>query len=575
MKTNIGIITLLILSSINIPASCQWTGSQSMDITVTYDNNAYANNPCLCVDSESVIHLVWSEDHPLGSPDEILYCKSLRFGCEWPCLVSDGQLISYDDDENIVGKPAIAMYGSEDIFVVWSEFDEASGYYEIMISFSTDGGATWPSSLSADAIVSSSAEGRSCFNPSVATSPAGVYVVYSKKQYHSPTSEIYFSRSTDSGDTWSATTQGDMIISSFAGQYHADDPSIVVDSDDNLYVAYISHSSDVGASSIQRINISKSSDYGITWSAVANEVAVSTDFRSIGSVDVCVTSDNSIHVLWSGNNNLFPPFNYQIFYSKSTDGGITWTGQTTNTLVSYNQTPFISARNVNVSSDMNGNICAVWDEKTKVGSTLSSEIMNSISTDGGSTWSGESVDDVVSYPDPGNVKNAYTPDVVSIGNNTWLVIWSEFEKAHQVTSNNYELYVSASGFLCDSVSCKYECDPTIGILPFSTIMSISNTNEYPYFTRVISSSVNVTLPNGSQIPNWKSGYGNYQAFETKLTSWNQAIPDLPSFVGDSLYELVSVDVTPAPYNQPPYLSSGDMCSDSCNIVGLPPPPSND
>ena len=41
-------------------------------------------------------------------------------------------------------------------------------------------------------------------------------------------------------------------------------------------------------------------------------------------------------------------------------------------------------------------------------------------------------------------------------------------------------------------------------------------------------------------------------------------------MGDNVFTLVAEDVTPAPYNQPPYAASGDTDSGACTVTGLAP-----
>ena len=45
----------------------------------------------------------------------------------------------------------------------------------------------------------------------------------------------------------------------------------------------------------------------------------------------------------------------------------------------------------------------------------------------------------------------------------------------------------------------------------------------------------------------------------------------PGFAGrDDSFTLVAEDVTPAPYNRPPYTAAGDTSTDGCTVTGLAP-----
>ncbi len=40
--------------------------------------------------------------------------------------------------------------------------------------------------------------------------------------------------------------------------------------------------------------------------------------------------------------------------------------------------------------------------------------------------------------------------------------------------------------------------------------------------------------------------------------------------GDNRFVLIAEDVTPAPYNQPPYPPAGDSAADACTVTGTAP-----
>jgi len=54
--------------------------------------------------------------------------------------------------------------------------------------------------------------------------------------------------------------------------------------------------------------------------------------------------------------------------------------------------------------------------------------------------------------------------------------------------------------------------------------------------------------------------GITEAGGSYFTSWSQSLPALGTLVGDNIFTLVAEDVTPSPYNQPPYPPAGDTCS---------------
>lgn len=78
------------------------------------------------------------------------------------------------------------------------------------------------------------------------------------------------------------------------------------------------------------------------------------------------------------------------------------------------------------------------------------------------------------------------------------------------------------------------------------------------------------LADGSSVTGWRAGWSNVAAGGQFLAGWDQDIPALSSLAGINTFTLTTVDVTPAPWNQPPYPASGDEATANCTLsVALP------
>jgi len=119
-----------------------------------------------------------------------------------------------------------------------------------------------------------------------------------------------------------------------------------------------------------------------------------------------------------------------------------------------------------------------------------------------------------------------------------------------------------------SVDTMIACEPSSGTLPFLTNFDIVVTNCNPFYHRRISNRVDVTIGNGQFYSNWRRGWDNYAPGTQKLRSWFQLVPELPTLIGDNTFSLFAEDVTPAPYNQPPYPAAGDTATDSCVLTAI-------
>ena len=121
-----------------------------------------------------------------------------------------------------------------------------------------------------------------------------------------------------------------------------------------------------------------------------------------------------------------------------------------------------------------------------------------------------------------------------------------------------------------SVTARLECSPSSGVLPFITSMEVELANRFVDQRRRIAGRIDIELANGDLVTNWRAGYTNVNGGESYVSSWNQNIPALLSLVGYNLFTVQAMDVTPAPWNQPPYPPAGDILMDNCTVRGLKP-----
>ncbi len=118
-----------------------------------------------------------------------------------------------------------------------------------------------------------------------------------------------------------------------------------------------------------------------------------------------------------------------------------------------------------------------------------------------------------------------------------------------------------------TVSSQMSCTPFRGTLPFTSTMTVNLVNNLEDQARTAAGHIDLSLGNGVNYANWRSGWVDLDPAGWTHQSWNQQIPSHFAFRGNSEWRLVVEDVTPAPYNQPPYLASGDISSRVCTIIG--------
>ncbi len=504
--------------------------------------------------------MVWSEDDP--SYDEIHYGFSTDGGATWSCSSSD-RLISFNDGESVFDTNDIAIDSTGNIFVVWSEDEpEPSGMNEIMLSYSTDGGATW-SGTAADVVISDPLQDATSNYPAIIADQNDVlHVVYNKTEPIWGAAKIHTTRSTDGGATWTAASGGDQVISNAADSNSDSNADIAIDSSGTLWVSYKKYlGTDIGS----QMYVTKSTDGGVTWSGTTAETPVSTIFNIASLPRLCVDANDNIHVVCYASDETSSPYHYEIYHTHSTDGGVTWSGSSLERMISYESgSGDNSAFYPKIASDACGNLSVVWDEEPVGGG--STEIMISTSTDGGTTWSGSTADELISFPDG---ENGYRPDVSTLADGTWVAVWNEF---NGTTSDNYEVHVSLGDTICTfgTLDCDYTVSPSSGTLPFAVNMAVGLTNNFKDQARRMAAEVNVQLSSGTYISRWRAGYTNIQPEDTYSSSWVQNLPALATLVGINTFTLAAEDVTPAPFNQPPYPAAGDTCTSTQRVEAYVP-----
>ncbi len=168
--------------------------------------------------------------------------------------------------------------------------------------------------------------------------------------------EIYYKRSTNKGINWSLDIRL-TYDSSFSGH-----PSVAV-SDSNVHVIWMDSRNDLAD-----IYYIHSTDNGATW---GSEIRLTYDTLYSWFPTMSVSGSN-IHVVWLDHRD----GNWEIYYKRSTDNGITWSSDTRLTSnIYYSNYPSVASNGSNVHVVWFDNRDGNW------------EIYYKRSTDNGATWS--------------------------------------------------------------------------------------------------------------------------------------------------------------------------------------------
>ena len=231
--------------------------------------------------------------------------------------------------------PAIAIDSDDHIHVIWA--DNTPGNREIYYKRSTDAGTTWST---AKRLTWTTGESLS---PAIAIDSTGIiYVAWSDLITESfvDQTEIYGSRSTDGGMTWSGAqrltwTSGYTYYPAIAAGSGSHFHIICTDRTPGNYELYHKRSMDGG--------IAWNAPKRLTWTPGSSDLPA-----------VAIDSDDHIHVIWPDDT----PGYHEIYYKQSTDEGTTW--NTMNRLTWTPGTSYLPA----VAIDSSGAIHVVWQDNT-------------------------------------------------------------------------------------------------------------------------------------------------------------------------------------------------------------------
>ncbi len=216
-------------------------------------------------------------------------------------------------------------------------------------------------------------------------------------------------------------------------------------------------------------------------------------------------------------------------------------------------------------------------------------------TDGGSNWASIDGISVTGVPDipvhwiavrPGNPQQLYVGTEFGVfasddGGGTWFpantglahtivesLDWKDPDTLVAFTHGR-GAYVTHLDSIA-TIDAALVCEPSTGTLPFVTQLWVTLGNLYAGQTRRVAARLDVQLAAGAYFPGWRAGYTNIGPGGSYFTSWNQNLPALGTLVGENVFTLAAEDVTPSPYNQPPYPPAGDTCTSQQIFTALAP-----
>lgn len=296
--------------------------------------------PSVATDGKGHWVVVWESDDgldaTLGSDDDLLFVVSSDDGVTWsgPAALNSNAGV----DEGNDGDPQIATDGSGTWIVVWDSTDEAGAGLgsdrDILSAVSTDNGQNWsdPLAVHQNAATDQGSDAR----PRIRMIPEGVAIVVWESSESmggilGDDFDILLARSNTGGQSWmpvaamNSNSVGDNRSDRWA-DIDVDDQGtwiVVWRSDDNLD-GQVGYDAD--------ILFSRSTDIGTSWSDAAPVNTTAANDWGVNDTRprAAAGDDGRWTVVWKSDG----PFDqslgtdFDVVYSASTDGGLSWTAPT-------------------------------------------------------------------------------------------------------------------------------------------------------------------------------------------------------------------------------------------------------
>jgi len=390
--------------------------------------------------------LAWNSDENLDGDDnndnDIFFSRSTDRGISW----SPTQILNSTATTDTNGDAfASLLTDGEGVWVVvWEsneDFGGADTDLDIFFSRSTDDGVTWSdvAHLNTNAADDTTTTDR---QPHIFTDGNGVWIVMweSRGTEIGDNYDILYSRSVDNGASWSAP----QILRTNVGTNEEDQRVHTATDSQGTWVTVWRSGEDLENSigTDRDIVFSRSVDNGQNWNTPQpiNSTAEIDGTTSDHRPDLFTDGQGVWVVVWfSGLDIGGANTDYDIFFSRSEDNGETWTDTA---ILNSNATNTSDDWRPDVMTDGSGTWLAVWqsyDNYQEAGSDW--DIFFSRSTDDGENWSAVQHLNTNATSDTGEDAR---PSIVYIGNDTWITVWESDEDVNGSQATDDDILFSRS-----------------------------------------------------------------------------------------------------------------------------------
>lgn len=263
-------------------------------------------SPYLALDPTGDLHATWVDQREGGR--DVRHSRSADGGLSW-----SGSVRANDAQGKVMAGfqngPQLVAISTDTLVVVWSDTRNSYLDADVVAAHSQDGGLTWSAAtrVNDDTVVAFN------FMPSLVDLGAGsVAVVWLDERGHG--SDIYFSRSSDLGVTWSANVRA--VVQDTGEPCDCCLPHLVAGPDQSLLLAFRNN-----IDNVRDIHLTRSTDGGVSWLAPVRIADAEWE------INACPTSGPALGILgqellvsWMDRSSGQPA----IYADRSSDFGLTF-----------------------------------------------------------------------------------------------------------------------------------------------------------------------------------------------------------------------------------------------------------
>ena len=322
------------------------------NVKVNYTDH-FTHRPCIGIAPSEIIYVVYNVDIGWGIPESTHIYLNKSFDCGSSFVYPDRMIIEGNKYNECL---ALEVDKNESLHLVYEHYPNLSSKDKLYYASSTDSGQSFPLRTRVDDNSFPVGIGLA----DIAVDDSGyIYVVWNdKRAYYS---HIYFSRSTDSGLTFSENVRVDTGVIHDEGYQ----PSITLDDECTIYLVWVQENS------FDDVHFCKSTDMGNSFT---EKVEVDPFSFRVGHPDISVIGNDTILVTYVGTSSA----NNLLYISRSIDGGTTFTNT-----VRVNDSIYSFCRRPSICVTQDRKIHIIWEMIFDPLQEMNEDIYYDFSTDGG------------------------------------------------------------------------------------------------------------------------------------------------------------------------------------------------